>query len=194
MAKISSICVYCGSSTGKQPVFGEQASNLGRAIASRGIRLVYGGGRVGLMGLCADAALSAGGEVVGIIPEHLERKEVGHAQVSELIVVGSMHERKSRMSDMSDAFVVLPGGLGTLDETFEIITWKQLRLHDRPIVVIDIEGFWRPLLQLVSAQVEAGFVRPEHAELFTVVSSVDAVFDALDREAEPAIETKPERM
>ena len=194
MAKTSSICVYCGSSTGNQPVFVEQANSLGREIARRGIRLVYGGGRVGLMGVCADAALSAGGEVVGIIPEHLERKEVGHAQVSELIVVGSMHERKSRMSDMSDAFVVLPGGLGTLDETFEIITWKQLRLHDRPIVLLDIDGYWQPLLQLISAQVDAGFVRPEHAQLYSVVSSVDAVFDVLARHAEPTIEAKPERM
>ena len=194
MTKVSSICVYCGSATGDNTVFGQAASALGRLIAKRGIRLIYGGGRVGLMGMCADAALAAGGQVVGIIPHHLERQEVGHAQVTELIVVSSMHERKSRMSEMSDAFVVLPGGLGTLDETFEIITWKQLRLHDKPILLVDVENYWQPLIDLISAQVGAGFVRPAHRDLFTTVASVDEVFDVLQQQPESAIDTNSGRM
>ncbi len=187
MTELSALCVYCGSSAGVHPGHREAAAELGRTAAQRGVDIVFGGGRVGLMGVVADAALAAGGRVVGIIPEHLQDLEVGHAAVSELLVVDSMHTRKFRMFERSDAFCVLPGGLGTLDETFEIVTWKQLRLHDKPIVLLNHEGFWQPLLDLVRHQVEAGFVRPEHARLFTVVERVSEVFEAIARAPAPAL-------
>jgi len=179
MPTISSLCVYCGSSTGVSPVYAAAAERLGAALARRGVRLVYGGGRVGLMGIMADAVLKGGGTVTGIIPGHLQNREVGHDALSELVVVETMHERKARMSEMADAFAVLPGGLGTLDETFEIVTWRQLRLHDKPVVIVDIDGYWGPLQAMVASMVERGFVRKEHAALFTVVRDVDALFDAL---------------
>jgi len=149
-------------------------------MAQRGISLVYGGGRVGLMGVLAEAVLTGGGSVTGVIPGHLHDKEVGHDALSELVVVDTMHERKARMSELADAFAVLPGGLGTLDETFEIITWRQLQLHDKPVVVIDVDGYWAPLEALIASMVQGGFVRETHAALFTVVREVDALFEALD--------------
>jgi uncharacterized protein (TIGR00730 family) len=194
MAKVTSLCVYCGSSAGNDGAYHDAARRLGQVIAENGIRLIYGGGRVGLMGVIADAVLAGGGAVTGIIPGHLQQREVGHHGLTELFVVGSMHERKARMSELADAFVVLPGGLGTLDETFEIITWKQLRLHDKPIALVDVGGYWRPLLDLVAAQVKAGFVHAQHAELFTVVSSVDEVIPALAASPEPHLTTDAEHM
>ncbi|MBM3600861.1 MAG: TIGR00730 family Rossman fold protein [Alphaproteobacteria bacterium] len=179
MTKVSSLCVYCGASSRVSQVHRDAASELGRQLAKRGIRLVFGGGRVGLMGLVADAAIAAGGATVGIIPTHLHDLEVGHSGVDELIVVGSMHERKQRMFELSDAFAVLPGGLGTLDETFEVITWKQLRLHDKPVVLIDVEGYWQPLLALIENGISAGYVRPDHRHLYSVVSRVEDLFAAL---------------
>src|SRR5579883_15172 len=145
MAKVKRLCVYCGSSSQVDEIYRRAAARLGQVIAQAGIELVYGGGRVGLMGLMADAALAAGGRVIGVIPHLLHDREVGHAGVGELIVVGSMHERKQRMFDLADAFVMLPGGLGTLDETIEILTWKQLGLHDKPVIIADIAGYWAPL-------------------------------------------------
>lgn len=179
MPAISSLCVYCGSSAGTLPVYAAAADRLGSELARRGIRLIYGGGRVGLMGIMADATLRGGGTVTGIIPGHLQDREVGHDALSELLVVDTMHERKTKMSELADAFAVLPGGLGTLDETFEIVTWRQLRLHDKPVVIIDVDGYWGPLQRMIASMVDGGFVRKEHAELFTVVSDVDAAFDAL---------------
>jgi uncharacterized protein (TIGR00730 family) len=179
MATISSLCVYCGSSAGASPSYAATAALLGSEMAARGIRLVYGGGRVGLMGVVAEAVLKGGGEVTGVIPGHLHDREVGHDALTELVVVDTMHERKARMSELADAFAVLPGGLGTLDETFEIVTWRQLRLHDKPVVVIDVDGYWAPLERMIASMVEGGFVRQAHAELFTVVREVDAVFEAL---------------
>jgi uncharacterized protein (TIGR00730 family) len=180
MPAISSLCVYCGSSPGASPVYAAAAERLGSELAKRGVRLVYGGGRVGLMGILADAVLKGGGSVTGIIPGHLQELEVGHDALSELFIVETMHERKAKMSELADAFAVLPGGLGTLDETFEIVTWRQLRLHDKPVVIIDIDGYWAPLQTMVAAMVDAGFVRAAHASLFTVVQDVDAAFDALE--------------
>ena len=148
MAVIKRLCVYCGSSPGVEPSYSTAAARLGTLLAESHVELVYGGGRVGLMGTLADAALAAGGRITGIIPRHLHDREVGHPGVSELIVVGSMHERKQRMFEIADAFAVLPGGLGTLDETFEMITWRQLGLHDKPLIIIDIAGYWTPLLEL----------------------------------------------
>ncbi|MEQ8967785.1 MAG: TIGR00730 family Rossman fold protein [Azospirillaceae bacterium] len=188
MTTVRSVCVYCGSSARVDPRYREAASHLGAALARRGIRVIYGGGRVGLMGLVADAALAEGGEVVGIIPGHIQALEVEHTELTELHVVGSMHERKQLMFEYSDAFVVLPGGLGTLDETFEILTWKQLALHDKPVILVDEGGYWQPLIGLLDHMIEEGFCRPEHKALYRRVASVDAVFEALAQAPEPMVE------
>ena len=155
------------------------AASLGAGLADRGMTLVFGGGRVGLMGAVADAALERGGTVVGIIPESLENREVGHANVSELHVVGNMHERKMMMAKRSDAFVVLPGGLGTLDEMFEIVTWRQLGFHDKPVIVADINGYWQPLRDLIDSLVAKGFANDADRQLTVFADSVDGVFNAL---------------
>ena len=194
MAELISLCVYCGSSAEVCPEHRDAAAELGRLAASRGVRIVFGGGRVGLMGILADAALAAGGRVTGIIPAHLQSREVGHNDVSELEIVDSMHSRKMRMFELSDAFCILPGGLGTLDETFEIVTWKQLGLHDKPVLLINLGGYWDPLLRLIDHQVAAGYVRPRHARLLTVVSRVADVFDTIAREPPPAIPGQQERL
>ena len=179
MASIDSVCVFCGSKTGDNPAWRTAAERLGRLLAQNGIRLIYGGGRIGLMGVLADAVTAAGGKVVGVIPDFLMKLEVGNARVDELIVVDSMHERKRRMFELADGFVVLPGGLGTLDETFEIVTWKQLRQHSKPIVVVNTAGYWTPFAKLVDAIIEGGFAHPRVADLFTVVPDADGVIPAL---------------
>ncbi len=175
----TSVCVYCGSSSRVADAYLESARLLGTLLARAGIRLVYGGGRVGLMGIMADAALAAGGRVLGIIPEHIQALEVDHTGLTELIVVDSMHERKRMMVDRSDAFVVLPGGLGTLDECFEIVTWKQLRLHDKPVIIADIEGYWQPLISLFEHINASGFVSGGHSRLFQVVAGVEDALTVL---------------
>lgn len=190
MEKISSVCVYCGSSGSVDESYREAATQLGRELGQRGIRLIYGGGRVGLMGIAADAALAAGGEVVGIIPSHIQALEIEHTGLTELHVVDDMHTRKKMMAEMSDGFVILPGGLGTLDETFEILTWKQLKLHDKPVVIADIGGYWRPLTGLIDHMIEAGFAREGHRKLFTVVDNVGEVMEALHAAPEPVIDPK----
>jgi uncharacterized protein (TIGR00730 family) len=187
MIELGALCVYCGSSNSAAVNHLETAAELGRLAARRGVEIVFGGGHVGLMGALADGALAEGGRVTGIIPEHLETREVGHRGVSELIVVDSMHTRKRRMFERSDAFCVLPGGLGTLDEAFEIITWKQLGLHDKPIVLVNLEGFWDPLLNMVEHQIETGYLRPQHTRLFRVVERIESVFDALEAAPAPAL-------
>ncbi|HYH19339.1 MAG TPA: TIGR00730 family Rossman fold protein [Azospirillum sp.] len=189
-----SVCVYCGSSSRVADVYKQAAHALGEGLARRGVQVVYGGGRVGLMGIVADAAIGAGGRVVGIIPEHIQVLEVEHTALTELHVVDSMHTRKRMMVDRSDAFVVLPGGLGTMDEAFEILTWKQLRLHDKPVVLVDVDGYWRPLLTLVDHMVDEGFCREEHRALFRVVNRVEDVFTALAHEPEPRVETETRRL
>ena len=194
MARISSLCVYCGSSDRGDERHRDWAAQLGREAARRDIRIVFGGGHVGLMGVVADAALAAGGEAVGVIPEHLQARELGHNGLTRLEVVDSMHERKARMCALADAFCVLPGGLGTLDEAFEIITWKQLRLHDKPIVLLDQAGYWQPLLDLVRHQVAAGYVRPEHARLFEVAETVEGVFGVLAAAPEPCAPERQARL
>jgi len=179
MTSISSLCVYCGSSSNVSDQYKNAAAELGRALAERGITLVYGGGKVGLMGICADACLHAGGRVIGIIPEFLRRYEVGHGAVTELVVVENMHDRKARMADLSDGFIVLPGGFGTLDEFFEILTWRQLALHDKPIVVANIGGYWDQLSGLLDGIIAAGFAKPDMARLWQTAESVPGIFDAL---------------
>src|SRR5947199_695253 len=156
------VCVFCGSQSGADPAHAETARELGRELARRGLALVYGGGRVGLMGELATAALRAGGEVVGVIPQSLSAKEIAFGEATELIVVGTMHERKALMADRADAFVALPGGFGTCEEFFEVLTWGQLGIHDKPIGVLNVAGFFDPLLAWVERSLAEGFLRPEH--------------------------------
>ncbi len=179
MANIRSLCVYCGSSSNVRDSHREAARELGTILAKARIRLVFGGGRVGLMGIVADAAIENGGEVIGVIPKFLEQWEVGHSACDELIVTDNMHDRKLKMATLSDAFAILPGGLGTLDETFEILTWKQLELHDKPVVIVDVDGFWKPLATLIESQVSEHYVRAEHQNLFDIVPSVAEVLPTI---------------
>ena len=155
------------------------ARQLGELMAARGIRLVYGGGRIGLMGIVAEAVMEGGGEVIGVIPEFLMKHEVGREDVTELIITDSMHSRKLAMFERSDAFVTLPGGLGTLDETFEIATWKQLRQHDKPIVLLNINDYWQPFLDLTERTIDGGFAHEAIRDLWSVVDRVEGVFDAI---------------
>ncbi len=179
MSVIRSVCVFCGSKMGDDPAWAEAAERLGVLLAEQGIRLIYGGGRIGLMGVVAGAVMRAGGRVTGVIPDFLMKLEVGDTGVTDLVVVDSMHERKRRMFELADGFVVLPGGLGTLDETFEIVTWKQLRQHSKPIVVLNVNGYWNPFLGMVRAIVGGGFAHPAITDLFSVAERADDVIPAL---------------
>jgi uncharacterized protein (TIGR00730 family) len=194
MSYTSSLCVYCGSAAGIDSRHAETARDLGRIMAARGIRLVYGGARVGMMGALADAVLAGGGEVVGVIPGHLDKVEIGHRGASELIVVDSMHERKYMMFELSDAFAVLPGGFGTLDEAFEIITWRKLRLHDKPIILADLAGYWRPLLALVEHVIGQGFAADEDRKLYKVVATIEELVGAAEHAPRPSLAAQPERL
>jgi uncharacterized protein (TIGR00730 family) len=173
------VCVFCGSSGGGRPVYAAAARRLGAALAARGLGLVYGGGHVGLMGVVADAVLSGGGRVVGVIPEALAGKELAHGGLSELHVVGTMHQRKALMADRADAFAALPGGFGTADELFEILTWAQLGLHAKPVGLLNVAGFFDPLLTWLDHAVGEGFLRPEHRGLVLVAGEADGLIDRL---------------
>jgi uncharacterized protein (TIGR00730 family) len=175
------VCVFCGASSGRSPVYADAARAFGAAAATRGLGIVYGGGRVGLMGAVADAALAAGGEVIGVIPQELVERELAHSGVTELHVVGSLHERKALMSELADCFVALPGGFGTLDELMEQLTWSQLGLHAKPVGLLDVAEYWRPLIALARHATEEGFVR--EADLGSIAVGDDAVglLDRLDR-------------
>ena len=162
------VCVYCGSSAGSHPAYMEAAVALGTVLAERGIGLVYGGASVGTMGAVADAAMAAGGEVIGVIPTHLAGREVAHANLTELHVVANMHERKARMAQLADGFLALPGGAGTLEELFEVWTWAQLGLHDKPIGLVDVDGYYQPLLTMTDHMVDAGFMRPAYRDMIAV--------------------------
>ena len=179
MTDIKSLCVFCGSRPGADPAHGEAAKALGRELARRGIRLVYGGGDIGLMSMTARAVLEAGGEVTGIIPKFIMDFEVGNPDLTELIVVESMHERKRTMFEMSDGFISLPGGLGTLDETIEILTWKQLQQHKKPVVLLDINDYWRPFHDLIQRVIDGGYGHHGIPDLYSVVETVDQAFEAL---------------
>ncbi|SDI52474.1 hypothetical protein SAMN05216189_100633 [Pseudomonas delhiensis] len=176
---LRSICVFCGASPGASPIYREAAESLGRHIAERGLRLVYGGGAVGLMGMVADAALAAGGEVVGIIPQSLKEAEIGHKGLSRLEVVDGMHARKARMAELSDAFIALPGGLGTLEELFEVWTWGQLGYHAKPLGVLEVNGFYDPLLAFLDHLVQERFVRAEHRQMLQRGATPAELVDAL---------------
>ena len=188
MTEINSICVFCGSSSAVAEIHKDAARRFGAILAENGVRLIYGGGRIGLMGLVADGAAQAGGEVIGVIPDFLERIEVGNREINELVVTDSMHARKAKMYELADAFVTLPGGLGSLDETFEVITWTQLKLSAKPFVVVDIDGYWQPLLALIDHVIAAGFARPANRDILQVVDDVEAVLPALR-----AIEQAPDQ-
>lgn len=194
MAQIRSLCVYCGASDRGRESHRDAAIRFGAILANAGVRLIFGGGRVGLMGMMADSALQAGGEVVGIIPRFLDQVEVGHTACTRLIVTANMHERKEKMAELSDGFVILPGGLGTLDETFEILTWKQLQLHDKPIVVADVDGFWGPLVGLIDNLVAENYAHAENRALFSVVDTVEDVLPTLEAMPDPVMEVDTGRM
>ncbi|MBY0509057.1 MAG: TIGR00730 family Rossman fold protein [Rhodospirillaceae bacterium] len=176
--KIGALCVFCGSQTGTNPAYAAAAAALGRDMAARGTTLVFGGGRVGLMGVAADAVLSGGGKIVGVIPNFLKDKELAHTAATEMIVVPDMHTRKKVMFERSDAFCILPGGVGTLDEMFEIITWRQLHLHNKPIVILNAEGYWQPLITLIDNMIGEGFAHRGHEALITVVNKPEDVLAA----------------
>jgi uncharacterized protein (TIGR00730 family) len=179
MPAIKAVTVFGGAASGNDPVCRETATALGQGLAKAGVTVIFGGGSIGIMGAVADGALGAGGQVIGIIPDFLARREVAHTAVSEMIVTDSMHSRKRRMFEMSDAFVTLPGGLGTLDETFEMITWRQLDLHAKPIIICDVGGWAEPFLALVDALIGQGFA-PRHArDFYEVLDSAEAVIARL---------------
>jgi uncharacterized protein (TIGR00730 family) len=165
------VAVYCGSATGTSPAFRADAIALGQGIAAAGLGLVYGGARVGLMGAVADAAIAGGAEVIGVLPDFFDGKEIAHAGLTSLEVVSTMHERKARMVELADAFLVLPGGFGTLDELMEVLTWAQLRLHAKPCILINTENYWTDLVTFLRSTVTAGFLKPDNLKLLQVASS-----------------------
>ena len=179
MQHITRLCVYCGSASGADHRYQVAARELGEALAKAGVELVFGGGRVGLMGVLADAVLAGGGRVVGIIPRRLRDAELAHPGAGELVIVGSMHERKRQMAERADAFAILPGGIGTLDETFEILTWRQLGLHDKPIFLVDVAGYWQPLRDLLDHLSAQGFTASLVPKLLEIVPNVAELMRAL---------------
>lgn len=176
---IRSVGVYCGSSPGTDPAFTHAACSLGGVLAERGLDLVYGGGHVGLMGSVADSALAAGARVHGVITQALAAKEVAHRGLTTLSVVDTMHERKALIADLADAFIMLPGGFGTLDEFFEVLTWTQLGIHQKPCGLLDVNGFFRPLIDMIDAMTERRFIREEHRSMLLVEESDGALLDRL---------------
>jgi uncharacterized protein (TIGR00730 family) len=179
MRSNSSVAVFCGSRVGAAPEFAAAARNLGTGLAQAGIRLVYGGGKNGIMGVLADAVLAAGGTVLGVIPDFLTKLEVAHPDITELAIVASMHDRKRRMAEEADAFVMLPGGIGTMDETIEIISWRQLRLHDKPIYICDVAGSSAPFLSAIDGAIAQGFAPPEARSLFSIVTGTEELLEKL---------------
>jgi len=190
MSNIKSVCVYCGASSQVDDKFKDVARETGTSLAKSGRTVVYGGGRVGLMGIVADSALKAGGDVIGIIPEHIQNREVEHEGLSELHIVESMHERKQMMVDRADAFFVLPGGLGTMDETFEILTWKQLSLHDKPVVVVNAHGYWDPFRALVDHIVAQGFAYEADSQKLKFAATVAEALALLETEPKSVMKSQ----
>jgi uncharacterized protein (TIGR00730 family) len=182
------VCVFCGSSPGARTSYRDAAERLGAAIATRGLGLVYGGAHVGLMGVVADAALAQRGEVIGVLPRALEARELAHRGLSELHVVDSMHERKARMAELSDCFIALPGGIGTLEETFEAWTWTQLGLHAKPCALLDVDGYYAPLQAFLDGAVAERFVRTEHRSMLLVDDDPERLLDALASWRAPVVE------
>jgi len=184
---VRSVCIFCGSRSGIEPAYEEAALTLGRMLAAASITLVYGGGRVGLMGVVADAALDAGGDVVGVIPRALLEREIAHTGLEDLRVVGSMHERKALMSELSEGFVALPGGTGTLEEFFEALTWAQLGEHRKPCGLLNVSGYYDPLLALFDHMVVKGFLSEEHRSMVLVEREPDPLLEAMARYRPPGV-------
>jgi uncharacterized protein (TIGR00730 family) len=179
MRSFRRLCVFCGSSPGARPEYREAAQQMGRLLAERKIGLVYGGGNVGLMGAVADAAIAAGGEVIGVIPGHLEARELAHHGLTELRVVSSMHERKALMAELSDAFIALPGGLGTLDELFEMLTWTQLGIHRKPCALLDVNGYFEQLGVFLDHAVSQRFIKAEHRSMLIAGTDPEALLEQM---------------
>ncbi|MGI9333385.1 MAG: TIGR00730 family Rossman fold protein [Gammaproteobacteria bacterium] len=192
--KLSSLAVFCGSRPGNDAQYAAAARELGTAMAARSVRLVYGGGRVGIMGIVADAVLASGGQATGVIPTFLQRLEVGHDGLDEVFVTDNMHERKRIMFEHADAFVALPGGIGTLDETIEILTWKQLSLHAKPVIILDTSGYWSALLAVFDSVVDQGFAGSSMHDLYDVVATPTALFELVDALPEPSAAARPDRV
>lgn len=192
MTNIRSLCVFCGSSNGKRPEFASAADTLGKELAQRGIRLVYGGGDVGTMGLLARAVLAAGGKVTGVIPRKLYEL-VDHVELTELVVAADMHERKAKMYELSDAFIALPGGIGTLDELFEAWTWRGIGYHDKPLGMLDVAGYYAPLLAFLRAMVDDGFLGREQLEDLVVDTEAKSLLDRLAAKEPLTVFKRPER-
>lgn len=177
---MKSICVFCASSLGNDPIYAQTAFELGKILAENQIDLIYGGAQVGLMGKVAEGTLSNKGKVIGIIPEFLKTKEIAHAFLTELITVKTMHERKALMHDKSDAFIALPGGFGTLEELFEILTWAQLNLHQKPIGILNINGFYDPLIQLVETMITSGLLKQEYKAMLLISDSIEDLISQMN--------------
>jgi uncharacterized protein (TIGR00730 family) len=182
------VCVFCGSSSGNDPAYAAAATRLGATIARRGLELVYGGGTIGLMGTVANAALGAGGRVIGVIPKALQLRELAHVKLSSLHVTGSMHERKAKMAELSQGFIALPGGLGTLEEFAEIVTWAQLGIHARPCGLLDVKGYYQPLVAFLDHAVEEGFVSALHRQLILIDTDPGALLDRFAAWEAPTVE------
>jgi hypothetical protein len=177
---LRALCVFCGASSGNRPEYAAAAEALGRTLAERGIELVFGGGGIGMMGTLARAALAAGGKVTGVIPEALQKRELALPGMSELHVVGSMHERKALMAERSDGFVALPGGFGTLEEFFEVLTWAQLGFHAKPVALLDVEGFYAPLIAALAHMEREGYIRPAQMDLILADSDIGRLLGRMD--------------
>ena len=190
LLEIKSICVYCGSKTGISPLYAELANDLGQFIGSTQRVLVYGGGSIGLMGIVATSTMKAGGNAIGIIPKHLDALEVSYKELDELHITDNMHDRKKMMFDRSDAFVVLPGGLGSMDEFFETLTWAQLQLHSKPIYLFNANGYWDKLISLIDNIVDEGFAHAAHKKLFTVVETLEELTAIIEKGYEEGRESQ----
>ncbi len=184
---LRSVCVFCGSTAGEDARYLQAAATLGSVIASRGLRLVYGGSRLGLMGRLAESALEAGGEVIGVIPRALMNREVAHPGLAELVVTESMHQRKSEMVDRADAFIAAPGGLGTLEEFFEVLTWSQLGLHQKPCGLLDVRGYYKPLIRLLDHALQEGFIQEAHRRMILVDQEAIPLLDRIGRYVPPEV-------
>jgi len=185
---LTNVCVYCGSNLGRLPIYSEVARALGKAIAARGLGLVYGGARVGVMGVVADSVLEAGGRVIGVIPQGLVDKEVAHLGLTELIVTSSMHERKTKMVERASAFIALPGGLGTLEELLEVWTWAQLGIHEKPCGVLNVAGYYDGLVAFIEHAVREQYIKPEHRSLLCVEQTPEALLDRFAGYVAPRLE------
>lgn len=179
MAAVTNICVFCGSSDKVSEDYLSCAAEVGQLCASAGITIIYGGGRIGLMGALADAALSAGGKVIGVIPEFLNKTEIAHADVTSLIITSDMHQRKAKMAEYADAFIVLPGSVGTLEEMFEVIAWKQLKRIDKPIILTNLNHYWDPIVQMLDVMVDESFLSKKNRDLVQIIDSVEAILPTI---------------